>query len=80
MADGLILKAIPGVASFLCAIALFWNKYLHNSLVANRKEVEAVKLDVAKNYVSHSQMDKYFSQMEKRFDRLEAKIDSKEGK
>ncbi len=77
MTEGLVIKAISGVASFLCAIGLLWNKYLHSSLCANRKEVEAVKLDMAKNYVSHSQMDKYFSQMEKRFDRLEAKIDSK---
>jgi len=54
-----------------------WNTYLHSSMQANRDGVQEVRLEMAKNYVSTEDMDKFISRMEKRFDRLDAKIDSK---
>ena len=73
----LVLRIVLALVGLLWPLVILWNRHLHNSLTRNREDVQDVKLDLAKNYVSHDQMDKFFAQMEKRFDRLEEKIDSK---
>lgn len=78
MDTGLIVRILFGLVSLLWPLVILWNRYLHSSVTKNRDAVETLRLEVAKDYVSNAQLDKYFSQMEKRFDRLEAKIDSKE--
>lgn len=65
------------VLSIICTLTISWNAYLHNSMQDNRNGVQAVRLEMAKNYVSTEDMDKFIARMEKRFDRLDAKIDSK---
>ncbi|WP_027179781.1 hypothetical protein [Maridesulfovibrio bastinii] len=78
MDTGLIVRIIFGLVTLLWPLVILWNRYLHSSLMKNCEAVEDLRLEMAKDYVSNTQLDKYFSQMEKRFDRLEAKIDLKE--
>lgn len=73
----LVLRIVLALVGLLWPLVVIWNRHLHNSVTQNREAVQNVQLDIAKNYVSHDQMDKFFAQMEKRFDRLEEKIDCK---
>lgn len=73
----LVLRIVLALVGLLWPLVILWNRYLHNSLTQNREDVQSVRLEMAKDYVSNKQMDKFCSQMDKRFDRLEEKMDSK---
>ncbi|MBI9109909.1 hypothetical protein [Maridesulfovibrio ferrireducens] len=65
------------VISIVWSVVIFWNGYLHSAVLANRDDLQSVQIDMAKNYISTDEMDKFISRMEKRFDRLDAKMDLK---
>ena len=77
MEIGLVIKVGLSLVGLIWPVVILWNRYLHSSLSKNREAIQDVRLEMAKNYVSNNQMDKFCSQMDKRFDRLEEKIDSK---
>ncbi len=74
MSEEHLLKLMLGV---VWPLVLIWNGYLHNCINASREDMQDIRLDVAKNYISADEMDKFIDRMEKRFDRLDEKFNQK---
>jgi hypothetical protein len=64
--------------AILCAVG-WWCKEIWDSLKSLKKDIQAIEVDLPKNYVSkadiESRFDKIDATLERLFDRLDAKAD-----